>query len=362
MLGASVFFLLLAYRSEGERGALIAAPYLLCFALYLGFLNGFWAIYWPAAALGLINSAHLASLALLFAVGARFYRAFLQLRRQGLHRLDRAVSVLEWGGYALLLYPLLPPAVAGLLFLLVTGLGPVFTSAAAFWLMWRRHPQAAVFAIGWTVAHASSLAGMLRVSGALPNTDLLLHLPATGCALALLLFARAISDQLAQQRRNASEDFLTGAANRRRFDERGTEEFERARRYQRPLSLVVLDIDHFKSINDTLGHAAGDQVLKQVAERCRESLRTTDLLARTGGEEFVLLLVETGLEAARSGAERTRAALEAERILGRTVTASCGVAEATAADATIADTLRRADAALYAAKNGGRNRVCVSAT
>ena len=156
-------------------------------------------------------------------------------------------------------------------------------------------------------------------------------------------------------------DPLTGCFNRRYFNERFPQEIERAVRYRRPLSVVFCDIDHFKAINDTYGHAVGDSVLIRLTERLRLELRANvDWLSRYGGEEFVIVLPETALAAALEAAERLRLAIadKAFDAEGRPidVTASLGVAEL-AADENAANLLKRADALLYAAKEAGRNCV-----
>jgi diguanylate cyclase (GGDEF)-like protein len=162
----------------------------------------------------------------------------------------------------------------------------------------------------------------------------------------------------------ADHDPLTGVANRRFFLGRFTQEFARARRYERPLSMISFDIDHFKRINDKHGHAAGDEVLKSLCVTCAKLLREVDLLGRLGGEEFAVLLPETALEGAHLIAERLRqfVARQVVTVKNQTIqcTISAGVATLLAADTMIDDQLRRADEALYRAKNGGRNRVEVN--
>jgi diguanylate cyclase (GGDEF)-like protein len=124
---------------------------------------------------------------------------------------------------------------------------------------------------------------------------------------------------------------------------------------------MMIDIDHFKSINDAHGHATGDAVIQGVVKRALESLRQSDSIGRIGGEEFAVLLPETGLSAAYDVAERLRAHMAARPIIAGheavTCTVSIGVAQLSAQDGTIDDLLHRADLALYAAKNNGRNRV-----
>jgi len=159
----------------------------------------------------------------------------------------------------------------------------------------------------------------------------------------------------------ASRDSLTGIYNRRYFIELAGVELERARRTGRPACLLLIDIDHFKRVNDTFGHAAGDEVLRGVVTSVGEQLRDSDLFARIGGEELIVLMPETGLEAGRLVAERLRCAIEAAQypIPGRTVgvTISIGLAITATPVEPLNELMERADRALYAAKAGGRNRV-----
>lgn len=161
----------------------------------------------------------------------------------------------------------------------------------------------------------------------------------------------------------AITDPLTGVYNRRGLFQLGEFEFQRARRINRPFSALMFDIDHFKKVNDRFGHAAGDQVLHQVAQRCLKNSRATDLVCRYGGEEFVILLTETNLHAAHTIAERLRLGIMKTSFhtdAGETtITSSIGVAEAGKTD-SLETLMERADAALYQAKNMGRNRVVTS--
>lgn len=160
----------------------------------------------------------------------------------------------------------------------------------------------------------------------------------------------------------ATIDSLTGLANRQAFMQRAKNEFNRARRYARPLTVVMIDIDHFKSINDQHGHAAGDEVLRQAADICQSSLRGSDFMGRVGGEEFVLLLPDTPHTNAYHVAERMRLHLYETPILlengtSLNITASFGVAPLNDADNDFNAVLERADEAMYLAKHGGRNLV-----
>lgn len=162
-------------------------------------------------------------------------------------------------------------------------------------------------------------------------------------------------------------DGLTGIANRRSFDQCLETEWSAARRSGQPLSLLVLDLDHFKQFNDAHGHVAGDECLQEIATALRAiARRPRDVVARFGGEEFILLLPETGAAAAASLAEECMAQVAALRIAhggqgaGEFVTASLGVGTAQVdAEATARDFLKAVDGCLYAAKRGGRNRIQV---
>jgi two-component system cell cycle response regulator len=159
----------------------------------------------------------------------------------------------------------------------------------------------------------------------------------------------------------ATTDALTGLLNRRAFLESTSREVARAKRYNEALSVILLDVDHFKHINDKRGHAAGDLVLSAVGKLLNGSLRTCDIVARWGGEEFVLVLPSTSLERAEDVAERVRAELASATIVDGNgdavpVTASFGVAAYSGAE-TLEQVIDRADRAMYLAKSGGRNRV-----
>ncbi len=170
-------------------------------------------------------------------------------------------------------------------------------------------------------------------------------------------FVRA-ADQL---RELAAVDDLTKLPNRGQFLKSLEREFTRAQRYDRPLSVLMIDADDFKLINDRHGHFAGDEVLRAVADRLRAFVRKTDLLGRLGGEEFAVAFTETDMPSALEAAERLCREMEAEpfQIAGSRIqmTVSVGVATRRATDDNAAQLLRLADKAMYLAKSGGRNRV-----
>jgi diguanylate cyclase (GGDEF)-like protein len=176
---------------------------------------------------------------------------------------------------------------------------------------------------------------------------------------------RELALDVERLRKLSETDPLTGLLNRRAFLGAAERQVAYARRYDRALAIVVADIDHFKQVNDRHGHAAGDAVIRAVAARLQTAARDTDLVARFGGEEFVVLLMESDITAAVSYAERARGLISATPVSAETgarvqVTLSLGCTILTADDRDVQDAIDRADDALYGAKAAGRNRVRVS--
>ncbi len=170
-----------------------------------------------------------------------------------------------------------------------------------------------------------------------------------------------VRDELERQ---AHSDYLTGLDNRRHFLGQAEIELARTLRYDRDLSILMIDIDHFKQVNDTYGHKVGDIMLQKFASVCRATLRNIDIIGRIGGEEFAVLLPEAGREQAMDAAERLRTALASAQVkldngLPLHFTASFGVVTLEENDTNIDILLNQADQALYRAKSQGRNRVCM---
>jgi len=164
--------------------------------------------------------------------------------------------------------------------------------------------------------------------------------------------------------RLAATDPLTGALNRREFTTLAEQESQRLHRYGRPLSILMLDLDHFKQLNDAYGHAAGDLALQRFTTLCCSTLRNIDIFGRWGGEEFVALLPETDAEGAAVIAERLRKAVSESVLMYNgnriTHTVSIGVAQYRAGETSVDTALSRADSAVYDAKKAGRDRISVS--
>ncbi len=157
----------------------------------------------------------------------------------------------------------------------------------------------------------------------------------------------------------ARVDALTQLPNRRDFHETAAAEIARARRYGHPLTLIFLDLDNFKSVNDLDGHDAGDRVLRSVGETLRKNIRSMDVPARIGGDEFVILLPETGRDAAAEIAAKLQQKLaHAMLVDGWPVTGSFGVATFIKAPTCVDELLKRSDLLLYGAKQKGKNMIC----
>ncbi len=255
-------------------------------------------------------------------------------------------------------------------------------------VLWRHAPRhgrsmlAALFAIDavWQVVHAfAPLEGILSAPDLLLRGALTILVIATqfraesdSARMALRTWAddlekesreleQTIEERNSELREKAATDFLTGLPNRRHFLARAEQEIARAQRYGHALSLLMIDIDHFKAINDGFGHPAGDRAIIAVGGHCADACRSSDLAGRLGGEEFAMLLPEAGLAEAQAVAERLRLGTQALQVLedGRRlpVSISIGIASLEPGDAGPDALLARADRALYAAKNAGRDCV-----
>lgn len=208
-------------------------------------------------------------------------------------------------------------------------------------------------AVGHLVAHASVT--LLVAAPCLAIAlKLVEHLGRTRERLLVEIDRRLLAEQ--QLRRLATTDDLTGLSNRRHFVERAREAIAVARRYGQWCSFAVIDIDRFKKVNDQRGHQAGDEALVSLAAVLKANLRTTDLAARFGGDEFVVLMPLTDPEAGRAAAERIRHAATRD-VSGMAFTVSVGVASLKGDEAVLEELMARADQALYDAKRSGRDRV-----
>ncbi|MGB1835922.1 MAG: sensor domain-containing diguanylate cyclase [Marinobacter adhaerens] len=294
---------------------------------------------------------------------------------------------------------------------LVSGIAALVTPAAWVigFLVWRKgQVLGGFYMLAWTPLLIGHLILAVSKLGIMPRSFLTEFMPQIGVALEVVLLSFALAYRINLERRKRHEaqeqalaiqqqanltlemrvqertdeleraneqlraisltDGLTHVANRRRFDEKLQDEWKRAQRHGHPLSLLLLDIDHFKRVNDELGHLVGDDCLTELAALCAaEVQRSGDLLARYGGEEFIILLPATPEEGAVRVAERVRQAVarspvySSERVAPVSLTISVGVACVVPdPDMEPQELIRQADEALYSAKESGRNRVMVA--
>lgn len=247
-------------------------------------------------------------------------------------------------------------------------IGPVL-QALARWVQRIGVPQATVVLVGLSVVASVLLTLSLylvagwRFSQHSFVVSALVPVPiASLCAGYTLKLIVALEQAMRRLEELAMTDSLTGVRNRRCFMQAAALEFERATRHDRPMAIVLIDVDHFKRINDRHGHQSGDQSLIEIARACQQTLRKTDLLARFGGEEFIVLLPETGQREAVQLAERMRSAVSSDvRLPGSVrpgeVTISLGAVALSRSTPTLDVLIQAADQALYDAKRAGRDRV-----
>ena len=220
------------------------------------------------------------------------------------------------------------------------------------------YKPARYFMIAWGMLLVGVLAYMLKVFGVLPHNMLTQNGFQLGSLVEMVLLSLALASRVRELQRQSRTDTLTRVPNRRHFDEVSANEFERTRRGNGALALLVVDIDHFKQFNDQFGHARGDEVLQQVAERLGNGVRRGDHVCRFGGEEFAVILPGTDGSEAASVAESLREIVASTASSDAPVTVSIGVASTRDREfASVDELFQAADRALYQAKDQGRNRV-----
>ena len=232
------------------------------------------------------NLLHLLVISLLYFTGAKFLRVFLNIHEYA-PRADRVIQILQWMG--IFLIPMVifnNPATPVYSFILI-GVGPWFSTGAALYLWIKGIPHARYFTIGWLIGHLTSTFDLLRIYGAIPYLDFADALMPLALASAMAFYTIALVEKTREYKIQSDMDTLTGLANRRKFDLHLREEWNRNKRYHRPMSLIMADVDCFKDYNDNYGHGAGDECLRQVARVLQDNARRPgDLVARYGGEEF----------------------------------------------------------------------------
>lgn len=307
------------------------------------------------------NQSLLLFLAVSILWALQFSRGFLNLSSIA-PKLDRIAFILQAfaavgfiGGlvlpYALVIVPM------ALLTLVVT----VVILAMGSTSLLAGYKPARYFMAAWTMLLLGVLVYMLKTFGLLPHTFVTQYGFQIGSLLEMVLLSLALASRVNDLQHQSRTDPLTQLANRRFFDERLAREFERGTRYEQLLSLLIIDIDHFKRLNDRLGHLKGDEAIRAMATLLTDSARGLDVIARYGGEEFAMILPGTDNYNAVVIAERLRSRVEKEVFAGERLTVSIGLSSLPDPSiSTVNEFFEAADHALYTAKTGGRNRVADS--
>lgn len=373
VLVALLLYNLMLYLGMKSRLHLSYAVYLLCFLLMnMAYTGHGYRWLWPQASGWQLWSNPVLMVA--YAVSGLFFATRFLATRKRLprwHRLTLAVSGVAVA--ALVLAVLAGSQLAALLvafsFVLLYTLLMVLLGVAA---LRAGIDSARYFLIACIIAAVGAMLTGLTVWGIIPHTDMGYRAVDIGTVIEAILLALALASQF---RRNRDEkvraehiariDPLTGLNNRRSFSELAEPLWQTGLRKQHPMAVIILDLDHFKHINDTFGHARGDTVLQQCAGVLLRCARAGDILARWGGEEFILFLPETTLDDAHKVAERMRRSLEAIRVSAGeadtiSFSGSFGVAGASGGGDSLEAAIIRADRLLYRAKEQGRNRVCTA--
>jgi diguanylate cyclase (GGDEF)-like protein len=259
-----------------------------------------------------------------------------------------AVALAPFMQYALLIKPVTFLILLSVIFMIALGIISLLAGSR----------PARYYVVAWGAFLAGSVIFLLKNFGLVPHTFMSQHSWQVGALLEMILLSMTLSSRMTELKHQSRTDPLTLLGNRRLFDDRLPIEFAMAREEKRPLSLLVLDIDNFKAYNDRHGHSVGDEAIKLVGAALRRYARKPLLACRYGGDEFCVILPGTSADAAATLAERLRANVEAALANGTRITISVGYASLDTNEFPTHDKLfDAADAALYSAKEAGRNRI-----
>jgi diguanylate cyclase (GGDEF)-like protein len=349
------FFIFLIVRDRAFIHYLLyAASYGLYFSIHNGLAFQF---LWPDSP-DWGNQALLVMLSLALIFGMQFTRTFLDTAgfARLLDRIAIATQVLAIVG--LLASFFLPYAVLILPIAVLTVIVTALIMTLGVLGLIKGYRPARYFMVAWGMLLIGVLAYMLKVFGVLPHNLLTQNGFQVGSLVEMVLLSLALASRVRELQHQSRTDTLTRVPNRRYFDEVVAMEFDRSRRGNGALALLIIDIDHFKQFNDQYGHARGDEVLRQVAERLGNGVRHGDHVCRFGGEEFVVILPGTDGADAETVAESLRSIVASTSSPDSPLTVSIGVASTRDHAFQSQDELfKAADGALYQAKRQGRNRV-----
>ena len=372
---AMILYNLSIFIYLGDKTYLYYVMYVLFLAFYFSVTHGVAVEQVTFLSIPHIIKFDLISLGMAITIAGFFTRAFLMTARYAPWA-DRII--LAYMGLAVLcpiLTPWLEIRTILPLFSALAGLGPLVTLVPAIICLRRGFWPARFFIVAYACFTGGTVVFVSSYDGLIPLTKWTFHAFQMGSALEIVLLALALGDRIRSLRKEKEAlaesqkyykktsilDGLTGLYNRRCYEDRIVEEVRRTQQDHTPLSLLILDVDHFKQFNDQFGHPQGDQVLVDLAKILMNNARKSDIPCRYGGEEFALILPRTDICSAGRVAERIRAEFEQKTFdmgpdgLVR-VTVSIGVAELLENDSAF-NLLKKADDALYASKRGGRNRI-----
>ena len=372
---AMILYNLSIFVYLGDRTYLYYVMYVLCLAGYFSVTHGALVEHVLFISVPNLIKMDLVCLGLSIAIAALFARAFLMTRKHSpwSDRVMLAYMLLALTGS--LLTPFVKIQTILPLYNLLGGLGPLVTVIPAVICLRRGFRPARFFIAAYAFFTGGVVVFVSSYAGLIPLSNWAFHAFQIGSALEIIILALALGDRIRALRKEKEAlaesqkyykktsilDGLTGLYNRRCYEERILEEVRKARQFHQPLSLLMADIDNFKSLNDTYGHQQGDVILIELADTLKKNSRSNDIPCRYGGEEFVLILPQTELTSACRAAERIRDDFFLKTFYtGKNpalkATVSIGAAELDENDD--ADSLlKKADDALYQAKRTGRNRV-----
>ncbi|WP_082805283.1 diguanylate cyclase [Pseudomonas sp. BMS12] len=355
---ALVLYNLFMFLAVRDRAFLFYLLYVSCYGLYMAVHNGLtYQFLWPHNP-ALANDSLLLLLGLSLFGGLKFTRTILATRRLAprLDLLGRALQALclllllaiPLFSYAQLIQPYSYLTLVVTLQLLLLGIAAFVAGSR----------PARYYLLAWTALLVGVTVYMLKTFGWLPHNWMTQNAFQLGSLIEMLLLSLALGARVRDLHHDSYRDALTGLANRRQFDERMREHCQQYREHGQPLSLLLLDIDHFKRFNDEFGHQAGDRVLQEVARLLQLEVRRPYTACRYGGEEFAVIMPDARGEAAEVLAERLRRELRRASRSDAPLTLSIGIASLDEGRFDSPEQLfAAADSALYAAKSGGRDRV-----
>ncbi|MBD1390154.1 GGDEF domain-containing protein [Neiella sp. HB171785] len=353
-----VIYNLLLFLTIVDRALFYYLAYVVSYGLYMATHNGLtFQFLWPQSP-ALANQSLLVLLALTLVFALKFSRHILQMRSLSIW-LDRASEWLATAcslaliGCIVLPYDMMV-LIQATLTTVVTGLILVMGS----WALFKRHPIAGYFMLAWGALLIGVLIYMAKSFGYLPHNSLTQNAFQIGALVEMVLLSLALGSRINTLKLKSEIDPLTNLLNRRQFDERIGDEFRRAKQRKQALSLVMLDIDWFKKVNDQFGHSAGDDVLRELGRQLLYHIRQPAMVCRFGGEEFAIIVPRTKEHEAVAMTRRLLTRIRCYCPAQQPITLSAGVACMSAEMSQVDDLIKAADSALYQAKQLGRDKIC----